>query len=173
MRTSISDLTNSDIRERIKVRARELGFAAFGVARSEAGPERAALGEFLARGYHGDMAWLETKRERRGDPKKLWPEARSIVMLGAEYTPEAPPRKMLSQSTLGTISVYAQGRDYHNVLKKSLKQLAGELAIQFGAEVKVFVDTAPVMEKPLAQKAGLGWQGKHTNLISKDYGLGH
>ncbi len=170
MRTSISDLTNSDIRERIKVRARELGFAAFGVARSEAGPERAALGEFLARGYHGDMAWLETKRERRGDPKKLWPEARSIVMLGAEYTPEAPPRKMLSQSTLGTISVYAQGRDYHNVLKKSLKQLAGEIAIQFGAEVKVFVDTAPVMEKPLAARAGLGWQGKHSNLVSRKYG---
>ena len=170
MQTSISDLANSSIRDEIEVRARELGFAAFGVARAEAGPERAALDEFLARAYHGDMAWLETKRERRGDPKELWPEARSILILGAEYTPEAPPRDMLNQPTLGTISVYAQGSDYHNVLKKALKQLAGEIATKFGAKVKVFVDTAPVMEKPLAARAGLGWQGKHSNLVSRKFG---
>jgi len=170
MQTSISDLANSSIRDEIEVRARELGFAAFGVARAEAGPERAALDEFLARAYHGDMAWLETKRERRGDPKELWPEARSILILGAEYTPEAPPRDMLNQPTLGTISVYAQGSDYHNVLKKALKQLAGEIATKFGAKVKVFVDTAPVMEKPLAARAGLGWQGKLSNLVSRKFG---
>jgi len=170
MRTSTSNPTTSYIRDEIEVRARELGFAAFGVAKAEAGPERAALDEFLARAYHGDMAWLETKREQRGDPRELWPEARSIIMLGAEYTPEALPREMLSRPTLGAISVYAQGRDYHNVLKKLLKRLASEIANKFGAEVKIFVDTAPVMEKPLATRAGLGWQGKHSNLVSRKFG---
>ena len=170
MRTSISEPLGGDIRAEIEARAREFGFKAFGVAKAEAGPEREALDAFLAGAYHGDMAWMEAKRERRGDPRELWPEARSIVMLGAEYTPDEPPRKVLDERSRGAISVYAQGRDYHNVLKKALKRLAGEIAARFGGEVKVFVDTAPVMEKPLAARAGLGWQGKHSNLVSRDFG---
>ncbi len=170
MRTSISNPAESDIRAEIEVRARELGFRAFGVAKAKAGAERAALEEFLDRAYHGDMAWMAAKRARRGDPKELWPEARSIVMLGADYTPDTPPRDVLGETNRGAISVYAQGRDYHTVLKKSLKRLAGEIAARFGGEVKVFVDTAPVMEKPLAARAGLGWQGKHSNLVSREFG---
>jgi len=170
MRISISDPAAFDIRAAIEVRARELGFVAFGVTKAEAGPERTALNEFLNRDYHGGMSWMIAKRELRGDPKELWAEVRSIVMLGAEYTPESPPREILGQPTLGAISVYAQGHDYHRILKKGMKLLANEIATKFGAEVKVFVDTAPVMEKPLAARAGLGWQGKHTNLVSRNFG---
>jgi epoxyqueuosine reductase len=154
----------------IERQARELGFEAFGVTASAPGPEREALRDYLARGYHGDMEWMATHALRRGDPTELWPEAKSIIMLAASYAPEHPPEDILGQPLNGAISVYAQGRDYHKILKKRLKRLAGDIARQFGGEVKLFVDTAPVMEKPLAARAGLGWQGKHSNLVSRHFG---
>ena len=130
-----------------------------------------ALERFLAAGRHGDMAWLATTAARRGDPRMLWPEVRSIVMLGMNYGPEHDPLAILNARSSGAISVYAQTRsDYHDVIKKRLKALARWLVAQAGGNVKVFVDTAAVMEKPLAASAGLGWQGKHTNLVSRDVG---
>src|SRR6202041_3438541 len=126
--------------------------------------------EFLQAGGHGDMGWLAANPERRGDPRTLWPGVRSVIMLGVNYGPDENPLAILEQRTRGAISVYAQGDDYHDVIKKRLKALARWLAAQSGAEVKVFVDTAAVMEKPLAQAAGLGWQGKHTNLVSREFG---
>jgi epoxyqueuosine reductase len=130
-----------------------------------------ALERFLAAGRHGDMAWLATTAARRGDPRMLWPEVRSIVMLGMNYGPEHDPLAILNARSSGAISVYAQTRsDYHDVIKKRLKALARWLVAQAGGDVKVFVDTAAVMEKPLAASAGLGWQGKHTNLVSRDVG---
>ena len=116
------------------------------------------------------MAWIAETAARRGDPRALWPEVRSIVMLGMNYGPEHDPLEALADKDRGTISVYAQNRDYHDVIKGKLKELAGKIAARSGAEVKVFVDTAPVMEKPLAAAAGLGWQGKHTNLVSREFG---
>jgi epoxyqueuosine reductase len=170
MRTSTSRPEPEEIRAEIAARAGELGFAAFGIVRAESGAERQALEAFLAQGYHGDMDWMERNRERRGDPRELWPEARSIVMLGAPYTPGTRPGDLPADPARGAVSVYAQGRDYHTILKKALKRLAGEIAARFGGEVKIFVDTAPVMEKPLAARAGLGWQGKHSNLVSRSHG---
>jgi len=140
-------------------------------ARAAAAPEAAArLGEFLRHGRHGTMDWMERNAERRADPVLLWPQARSIVMLGINYGPGHDPREDLQYNDTGAISVYARGDDYHDVLKKRLKRLAGFLVEGFGGEAKVFVDTAPVLEKALAQRAGLGWQGKHTNLVSRDFG---
>ena len=174
MRTSISEpLSPADgaaLRAEVEQQARALGFDAFGVTPAKLGPEREALREYLAKGYHGDMAWMDAHAARRGDPTMLWPEARSIIMLGAHYTPGKPPGDIQGAPLEGAISVYAQGRDYHKILKKRLKRLAGDIAQQFGGEVKLFVDTAPVMEKPLAQRAGLGWQGKHSNLVSRRFG---
>ncbi len=158
------------MRTEIERWARALGFSAFGIAAAEPGPEREALREFLARGFHGDMAWMATNAARRGDPNQLWPEARSIIMLAADYTPQNPPGDILAEPERGAISVYAQGPDYHTVLKKRLKRLAGDIARNYEGEVKLFVDTAPVMEKSLAMRAGLGWQGKHSNLVSRDFG---
>ena len=157
-------------RAEIETWARDLGFSAFGVAAAGPGPERDSLKEFLARGFHGDMAWMATHAVRRGDPNALWPEARSIIMLAADYSPQHPPGDILNAPERGAISVYAQGADYHKVMKKRLKRLAGDIAQRLGGEVKLFVDTAPVMEKPLAMRAGLGWQGKHSNLVSRDFG---
>ncbi|MFZ5963080.1 tRNA epoxyqueuosine(34) reductase QueG [Thalassococcus sp. BH17M4-6] len=133
-------------------------------------PER--LRAFLDKGYHGQMTWLADRAEWRGAPQVLWPEARSVIMLGESYTPEHDPLEVLDRREEAAISVYAQNRDYHDVVKKRLKRLARWLIAQAGAEteVKVFVDTAPVPEKPLGQAAGLGWQGKHTNLVSRDMG---
>lgn len=136
-------------------------------------PER--LAEFLAKGRHGQMEWLENRSHWRGDPAALWPEARSIIMLGESYTPEHDPLAVLEQPDVGAISVYAQNRDYHNLVKKRLKRLARWLIAEIKepaepVQVKVFVDTAPVPEKPLGEAAGLGWQGKHTNLVSRDLG---
>jgi len=128
------------------------------------------LREFLAAGAHGDMAWLAANAERRGDPRSLWSEVRSILMLGVNYGPEENPLAILEQRTRGAISAYAQGDDYHDVIKKRLKSLARWLIAASGGEVKVFVDTAAVMEKPLAAAAGVGWQGKHTNLVSRQFG---
>jgi len=126
--------------------------------------------QFLDLGRHGDMAWMQEKADRRSAPRSLWPEVNSVILLGMNYAPDHDPLENLTLTDRGNISVYAQGKDYHDVVKKKLKQVARDLYRRFDAEVKVFVDTAPVMEKPLAAKAGLGWQGKHTNLVSRDYG---
>nr|WP_245258999.1 tRNA epoxyqueuosine(34) reductase QueG [Salinarimonas rosea] len=152
-------------------RARALGFDALAVTRPEAVPDLGPrLAAWLEAGHQGTMGWMETTAERRADPRTLWPEVRSIVMLGMNYGPDEDPLEAIRRRTKAAISVYAQGRDYHDVIKGRLKELAGVLASQAGDDVKVFVDTAPVMEKPLAQAAGIGWQGKHTVLVSRALG---
>jgi len=161
----------SAIKAELRRRAQAEGFDSIGVTSPDAiGHAGDRLARFLAEGMHGDMGWLETHRERRRDPRALWPEVRSIIMLGMNYGPETDPLAILEERWRGAISVYARGRDYHDVIKGKLKTLAGWLHRQTGEEVKVFVDTAPVMEKPLAEAAGIGWQGKHTNLVSRDLG---
>lgn len=130
----------------------------------------AYLEQWIALGYHGEMTWMANKAHIRSDPKALWPEVESIIAVGLNYAPDHNPLENLEHADRGNISVYARGDDYHDVLKKKLKQLGRWLAETYNCELKVFVDTAPVMEKPLAANAGLGWQGKHTNLVSKDYG---
>ncbi len=158
------------IREAIRGQALAMGFDAVGFAEARLAEEaRADLGEFLARGYHGDMGWLADTAERRGDPQTLWREARTIIVLGLNYGSD-DPLAAASDPERGAISVYARGRDYHDTLKRRLKALARWIATRWPGELKVFVDTAPVMEKPLAQEAGLGWQGKHTNLVSREFG---
>ena len=157
-------------RDAIRARARELGFDAIGFTAPDVGNAGARLGEFLDAGMQGDMGWLAAKRERRADPRALWPSVQTVIVLGVNYGPAGDPLEPLTRRERGTISVYAQGRDYHDVVKSRLKQLAGWLRGACGGEVKVFVDTAPVMEKPLAERAGVGWQGKHTNLVSRDLG---
>jgi epoxyqueuosine reductase len=159
------------LEQRLEAVAREQGFAAFGIARADAAPETAArLNAWLAEGCHGGMIWMESRAAERGSPQGLWPEVRSVIALGMSYAPAADPFALAGERTRGRISVYAQNRDYHDVVKGKLKQVAGKLAARSGADVKVFVDTAPVMEKPLAEAAGLGWQGKHTVLVSKQFG---
>ncbi len=151
--------------------ARAQGFDAIGIARPDAIPQAAErLAQFLRAGAHGDMAWMETTAERRGAPRALWPEVRSVIMLGVNYGPDTNPLDILKQRDRGAISVYAQGDDYHELIKARLKALARWLIATAGGDVKVFVDTAAVMEKPLAAAAGLGWQGKHTNLVSREFG---
>ena len=162
---------NSLLKEELKQQARALGFDCIGVTAPDA---TVAAGryfrEFLEAGAHGEMDWLATNPERRMDPRALWPGVRSIIMLGVNYGPDEDPLAALAKRRFGAISVYAQGDDYHDVIKKRLKALARWFAAASGAELKVFVDTAAVMEKPLAQAAGLGWQGKHTNLVSREFG---
>jgi epoxyqueuosine reductase len=161
----------SDPRSLIRDRALALGFDAIGFCRAELGPEaRQRLADFLAAGQHGEMDWLARRSEQRAQPRALWPEARSVIALGLSYAPEEDPLASLTQHDRGTISVYARNRDYHSILKGKLKTLAQFIVTRFKPAVKVFVDTAPVMEKPLAEKAGLGWQGKHTNLVSRRHG---
>ena len=126
--------------------------------------------EFLAAGAHGDMTWMATNAERRGDPRSLWSEVRSILMLGVNYGPDCDPLTVLEERNRGAISAYSRGDDYHDLIKSRLKQIGRWLIDRAGGDVKVFVDTAPVMEKPLAAAAGLGWQGKHTNLVSRQFG---
>jgi len=151
--------------------ARALGFDVVAVTRPDAiGRAGDGLAQFLAAGHHGDMDWLAATAERRRHPHALWREARAIVMLGVNYGPTRDPLAILTARDRGAISVYAQGDDYHDVIKKRLKALARWLVATAGGDVKVFVDTAAVMEKPLAAAAGLGWQGKHTNLVSRDFG---
>jgi len=128
------------------------------------------LRSFLGQGLHGDMAWMSDTAERRADPQVLWPDARSAVVVGLNYAPDCDPRDLLQQSDRGAVSVYARNKDYHDVLKKKLRRLATWLHQTSQHEVKLFVDTAPIMEKPLAQAAGVGWQGKHTNLVSREFG---
>ncbi|MGO4440012.1 tRNA epoxyqueuosine(34) reductase QueG [Rhizobium sp. RAF56] len=147
------------------------GFDLCRVTRPDSTPEaRPRLDAFLDEGLHGTMNWMAETRERRGDPRVLWPDVRSIVVLGLNYGPEADPRGILEKPDRAAISVYAQNRDYHDVIKGRLKEIATRFAARSGEDVKVFVDTAPVMEKPLAAAAGMGWQGKHTNLVSRTHG---
>ncbi len=160
-----------DPRAVIRDRALSLGFDAIGFATAELGPEaRTRLRAFIDAGQHGDMGWLADRADQRAHPQSLWPEARSVIALGLSYAPDDDPLASLSQPDRGTISVYARHRDYHDLVKGKLKHLAQFVVSRFGPQVKVFVDTAPVMEKPLAQRAGLGWQGKHTNLVSRAHG---
>jgi epoxyqueuosine reductase len=155
----------------IRDRALALGFDAVGFAPAAMRREaRDGLAEYIARGYHGDMGWLASRAAARSAPRALWPEARSVVMVGLNYGPAGDPLAITGRPERGAISVYAQGRDYHDVLKRRLRVLARYIADSFDADVKLFVDTAPVMEKPLAEAAGLGWQGKHTNLVSRGWG---
>jgi epoxyqueuosine reductase len=155
----------------LKAEARDKGFDVCRVTLPDAIPEAPArLADFLQAGHHGTMDWMAETAERRGDPRALWGEVRSVVMFGMNYGPDLDPREILAMKDRGAISVYARHRDYHDVIKGRLKEVATRFAARAGADVKVFVDTAPVMEKPLAEKAGLGWQGKHTNLVSRDFG---
>jgi epoxyqueuosine reductase len=157
-------------KDAIRDRALALGFDAVGFAPAALGPEaRARLGAFIAAGQHGDMGWLADRADQRAHPQALWAEARSVIALGVSYTPAEDPLATLERADRGNISVYARHRDYHDVVKGMLKHLAQFVAAS-GPAVKVFVDTAPVMEKPLAAAAGLGWQGKHTNLVSRAHG---
>jgi epoxyqueuosine reductase len=161
----------NSISDAIRGRAIAEGFDTVRFAPAIAPPGAAErLTTFLGESRHGTMDWLERNAGRRADPKALWPEARSIIVLGANYGPDRDPLETLAQKDIGAISVYAQGADYHDVLKGKLKRLASGIAGDFAADVKVFVDTAPVLEKPLAQAAGMGWQGKHTNLVSREFG---
>ncbi len=155
----------------LRSRAAALGFDSFGIAPADARPDLPEkLNAALAAGWHGDMDWMEEAAERRASPRGMWPEAKSVIVLGINYGPETDPLAILGERSLGTISVYARNRDYHEIIKGKLKEIAGLLARRSGAEVKVFVDTAPLMEKPLAEAAGLGWQGKHTVLVSREFG---
>jgi epoxyqueuosine reductase len=158
-------------RDRIRDKALELGFDVVGFAPAQTTPvARAHLADFVARGLHGDMGWMEETAERRADPQVLWPEARSAIVVGLNYGPVEDPMAGLQRRDRGLVSVYARGRDYHDVLKKRLRVLARWIHETLAAEVKLFVDTAPLMEKPLAEAAALGWQGKHTNLVSREFG---
>ena len=160
-----------DAAEAIRAKALSLGFDAVGFARATLPPEtRQRLTDFLAESHHGSMVWMAARAPERADPKTLWPDVRSVISLGLSYAPDEDPLATLPRKDRGTISVYARNRDYHEVVKGRLKHLAQFIVSTNPAEVKVFVDTAPVMEKPLAQQAGLGWQGKHTNLVSRAHG---
>ncbi|MFC3629254.1 tRNA epoxyqueuosine(34) reductase QueG [Paracoccus angustae] len=160
------------MKERLAAEAEAVGFSRMRVTAPDSVPEVAErLQQFLKAGRHGQMAWMAERTHWRGDPAALWPEARSVVVLAELYTPDHDPLAVLDQPDKAAVSVYAQGRDYHDLVKKRLKRLGRWLLEQVpGEEIKVFVDTAPVMEKPLAQAAGMGWQGKHTNLLSRDLG---
>ncbi|UTP39880.1 tRNA epoxyqueuosine(34) reductase QueG [Phenylobacterium sp. LH3H17] len=163
--------TSDPRKELIAAKAAELGFDACRFADvTQAWPAGERLMEFLAQGRHGEMGWLQETAERRGHPRAMWAGARTAIMLGTNYGPDADPLAALARRDRGTISVYAQGDDYHELIKGRLKQLAGWVVARFGGELKVFVDSAPLMEKPLAEQAGLGWQGKHTNLVSREFG---
>jgi len=159
------------MKEKLREEALGLGFTSFGVCAPDAALETTKrLSEFLAKGHHGTMNWLEERQSWRSDPTALWPEAKSVVMLAEAYSPHEDPLNLLEEKDRGAISVYARNRDYHDLVKKRLKRLGRWLIEEAGGEIKVFVDTAPVMEKPLGGAAGLGWQGKHTNLVSRDIG---
>lgn len=163
---------DKSLHARLVAKASECGFAACGVASADAAPETAArLREWLAEGRHGEMIWMEARADHRESPAGLWPEVRSVIALGMSYAPARDPLALAGQGGIGRISTYAQGSDYHDVVKRALKALARWLVVEVpGIDLKVFVDTAPLMEKPLAETAGLGWQGKHTNLVSRRFG---
>ncbi|MDF0601159.1 tRNA epoxyqueuosine(34) reductase QueG [Psychromarinibacter sp. C21-152] len=162
---------SAELKSRLVARALDEGFAKCRVTTPDAVPQVAErLATFVGAGRHGQMGWMAERMGWRGDPAALWPEARSVIMLAEMYTPEVDPLAVLERPDRGAVSVYAQGRDYHDVVKKRLKRLGRWLIEAAGGDIKVFVDTAPVMEKPLAEAAGLGWQGKHTNLLARDLG---
>ncbi|MEP9357973.1 tRNA epoxyqueuosine(34) reductase QueG [Sphingomonas sp. KR3-1] len=155
----------------IRAKATEIGFADCGIARADAAPKSAErLRQWLEEGRHGSMIWMEERAHHRESPAGLWPEVRSVISLGMSYAPRTDPLALAGQGEIGRISTYAQGADYHDVIKRRLKELGRWLVSVAPGELKVFVDTAPVMEKPLAEAAGLGWQGKHTNLVSRTHG---
>ncbi len=154
----------------LKAEALRLGFASVGVTRADAVDGGPALSAWLAAGHHGTMDWMAARADQRAAPQALWPEAVSVIALGMSYAPKDDPLRLADEAGVGRISVYAQGSDYHDVVKRNLKALARWLVDAGGGALKVFVDTAPVMEKPLGQAAGLGWQGKHTNLVSRAHG---
>ncbi|MFC3182120.1 tRNA epoxyqueuosine(34) reductase QueG [Cypionkella sinensis] len=159
------------LKDALIARALEEGFSKVGICPPDAAPDTAGrLAAFLQADYHGQMSWMAERTHWRGNAAALWREARSVIMLAEVYTPEADPMAVIGQPERAAISVYAQGKDYHDLVKRRLKRLGGWFATAAKAEIKVFVDTAPVMEKPLAQAAGLGWQGKHTNLLARDLG---
>jgi epoxyqueuosine reductase len=164
-------LNSGTVKAKLQQAARAHGFDIVGITRPDAIPQAKPFFErFIAEGQHGDMDWLAASAERRTDPQVLWPGARSVIMLGLNYGPDDDPLRILQQKDRGAISVYAQGDDYHDIIKARLKAIARWLIAEAGGDVKVFVDTAAVMEKPLAAAAGLGWQGKHTNLVSRQHG---
>ena len=173
----VNSATSGELKAALTIEARRLGFVACGVAGAGAEPKRGErLEEWLDQGRHGSMEWMETRKDQRAAPQTLWPEARSIIALGMSYAPAHDPLALADAPDRGRISVYAQGGDYHDTVKKALKALARWLIAEASRKglgeigVKVFVDTAPVMEKPLGEAAGLGWQGKHTNLVSRTHG---
>lgn len=160
-----------DIKALIRCEAARLGLDAVAMTHVDSIPLAAErLMQFIAEGRHGSMTWMADKADRRSSPRALWPEARSVIMVGQSYAPECDPLDALADKNRAAVSVYARGRDYHDVLKAKIRQLAGFVQSHAGGDVKIFVDTAPLMEKPLAQAAGLGWQGKHTNLVSREHG---
>jgi epoxyqueuosine reductase len=160
-----------ELKEAIRAEAKRLGFVACGFARADSTVGAGAdLLRWLGEGRHGTMEWMETRAHQRVAPTALWPDARSVIALGMSYAPEADPLGLAGEGSVGRISAYAQGGDYHKTVKKGLKALARWLVAREGGELKVFVDTAPVMEKPLSAAAGIGWQGKHTNLVSREHG---
>jgi epoxyqueuosine reductase len=161
----------SDIKQAIAAKARDEGFDAVRFSDAKAPTQnRTGLEAYLAAGHHGGMDWMETRKDERADPEALWKDSKSVIMLGLNYGPESDPLAILARKDRGAISAYALGDDYHDLVKKKLKVVAGYIFEAHKADVKVFVDTAPMMEKPMAQKAGVGWQGKHTNLVSRDFG---
>ncbi|OKL44347.1 tRNA epoxyqueuosine(34) reductase QueG [Pseudovibrio exalbescens] len=167
----LTDRQANRVKSDLIKRAHALGFGQVRIARPDAiphAPER--LRQFIEAGYHATMNWMPETEARRSDPRVLWPEVRSIIMLAMNYGPDEDPLALQEKPEKAAISVYARNRDYHDVVKGKLKELANLVASRGGGDVKVFVDTAPVMEKPLAQAAGLGWQGKHTNLVSRELG---
>ena len=165
-------MVNVELQESLRDEAARLGFVACGFTTAVPDPQRAArLEEFLGQGRHGSMEWMEARKEQRASPQGLWPEAKSVIALGMSYAPDVDPLALEAEPEKARISVYAHGRDYHDVVKKALKALARWLIERAPeSQLKVFVDTAPVMEKPLGQAAGLGWQGKHTNVVSRHHG---
>jgi len=163
--------TNESLEEAIRRQAKRLGFAACGFTRANAADAAGLeLRRWLEAGHHGTMGWMEARAHHRLSPLALWPEAKSAVVLGMSYAPASDPLALAAHPELARISAYAQGGDYHKTVKKALKALARFMVGQVPSELKVFVDTAPVMEKPLAQASGIGWQGKHTNLVSREHG---
>jgi epoxyqueuosine reductase len=162
---------SATLKEAIRAEAAGLGFVSCGFARADAVPGAGEeLKRWVAAGRHGTMGWMEERVEQRSAPQRLWPEAKSVIALAMSYAPSEDPRRLADEAGVGRISVYAQGGDYHKTVKKGLKALARFIVDAVPSELKVFVDTAPVMEKPLSAAAGVGWQGKHTNLLSREHG---
>lgn len=171
MAISTSETKQARLKRFLTEEAKAVGFDAVAFTTPDKIPQAPQrLRQYIAEGCHADMAWMEETEERRANPSVLWPEVRSIMMLAMNYGPETDPLALLERKDRGAISVYARNRDYHDIVKGKLKHVASRFAARAGQDVKVFVDTAPVMEKPLAQAAGLGWQGKHTNLVSREHG---